>query len=32
MRSGGTDDLEEFNHETNVVVDEAEGWWCLDPF
>ena len=31
MPSGGADDLKESNHETNVVVDEAESWWCLDP-
>ena len=32
MRSGGADDLKECDHKTNVVVDEAENWWCLDPF
>ena len=31
MWSGGADDLEESDHKTNVVVDEAESWWCLDP-
>jgi len=32
MRSGGVDDLEECDHKTNVVIDEAETWWCLDEF
>jgi len=32
MQSGGADDLEECDHKTNVVVGEAEGWRCLDPF
>ena len=32
MPSGGADDLEECDHKTNVVVDEAEGWRCLDQF
>jgi len=31
MRSGDADDLEESDHKTNVVVDEAESWRCLDP-
>jgi len=32
MRSGGADDLEESDHKTNAVVDEAESWEYLDPF
>jgi len=32
MWSGDVDDLEECDHETNVVVDEAESWQRLDPF
>jgi len=32
MRSGGADYLEEGDHKTNVVVNEADSWWCLDPF
>ena len=32
MWSRGADDFEESNHKTNVVVDEAESWGCLDQF
>jgi len=32
MPSGGADDLEESDHKTKVVVNEAESWRCLDPF
>ena len=32
MRSGGADDLEESDHKTSVIVDEAESWWFLGPF
>ena len=32
MRSGDADDLEECDNKTNVVIDEAESGWCLDPF
>ena len=30
MWSRGADDLEGSDHKTNVVVDEAESWRCLD--
>jgi len=32
MPSGGADDLEESDHKTNVIIDEAESWRCLGPF
>ena len=32
VRSGDGDDLEESDHKTKIVDDEAECVWCLNQF